>query len=178
MKEFFYKENGKLKKYYYCSLGCPEKYVESQFGKDIFRIGQQDSGICKRCCITLKMKFELNPTQEPETEDLEKIGKDIENVEILQTDVLITQPIEQKKKQEILQDKQVVYVIQCNDSTYYVGFTKDVNKAFKTHKWGNGSDYTKTRRPLTLVLSKEVSSLEEAKKVKRDLEIEYKIVKR
>ena len=177
MRENFYKDKrGILKRYFYCSLGCPEKYTEEQIGKEIFRIGQQDSGICRRCSETLKMKFEFKLIQQPETEVLEKLEKEIEIVKIFQDDDLVSQPEKQEKEKQVT--KNIVYVIQCNDGTYYVGVTKDLDKAFKMHKWGNGSSYTKARRPLTLVLSKEVSSLEEAKKVKRDLEIEYKIVKR
>ncbi|REB90832.1 GIY-YIG nuclease family protein, partial [Staphylococcus pseudintermedius] len=38
----------------------------------------------------------------------------------------------------------------CNDSTFYTGYTNDLEARIVKHNEGKGAKYTKTRRPFTL----------------------------
>lgn len=55
-----------------------------------------------------------------------------------------------------------IYILRCNDGTYYCGWTNDLEKRIKTHNSGKGSKYTKTRLPVELVYYEEFSTKEEA----------------
>jgi len=60
-------------------------------------------------------------------------------------------------------DKQLyVYILQCVDNTYYVGWTKDLLSRVKTHNEGQGAKYTFSRRPVKLVYSEEHECKSEA----------------
>lgn len=42
-----------------------------------------------------------------------------------------------------------VYILKCSDSTYYVGYTQDLNERIIRHEKGENT-YTKSRKPFTL----------------------------
>ena len=44
-----------------------------------------------------------------------------------------------------------VYVVECNDGTYYTGYTTDVELRITEHNDGTGARYTRGRRPVELV---------------------------
>jgi len=44
-----------------------------------------------------------------------------------------------------------VYVVECNDGTYYTGYTTDVERRITEHNDGTGARYTRGRRPVELV---------------------------
>ncbi len=48
-----------------------------------------------------------------------------------------------------------VYIVQCQDGTYYTGYTPDVDRRIKLHNDGKGARYTRGRRPVKLVWCKE-----------------------
>ncbi|HCR52720.1 TPA: hypothetical protein DIV48_03715 [Candidatus Kaiserbacteria bacterium] len=57
-----------------------------------------------------------------------------------------------------------VYILQCADTSLYVGCTNDLEKRLIQHnssKWG--AHYTKIRRPVTLVYSETFPTLKEAR---------------
>ncbi|WP_026688712.1 GIY-YIG nuclease family protein [Alteribacter aurantiacus] len=62
-----------------------------------------------------------------------------------------------------------VYILECNDGTYYTGYTTDVEKRLKTHERGLGAKYTRGRAPLKVVYEEAFSSKREA------LQGEYRI---
>ena len=64
---------------------------------------------------------------------------------------------------------QYVYILECRDSTYYTGYTTDVDKRLKTHNLGKGAKYTRPRRPSKLVYVRACESKSKA------LKLEYKI---
>lgn len=64
---------------------------------------------------------------------------------------------------------QYVYILECSDSTYYTGYTTDVDQRLETHNLGKGAKYTRCRRPCRLVYYKVCESKSEA------LKLEYKI---
>ena len=55
-----------------------------------------------------------------------------------------------------------VYIVECSDGTYYTGYTPDIEKRIKLHNSGRGAKYTRDRRPLSLVWSKEYKYFKKA----------------
>jgi len=62
-----------------------------------------------------------------------------------------------------------VYVLRCNDDTYYTGHTSDLAERLRRHSDGRGAAYTANRLPVTLVHSEELPSLESAAARERQL---------
>lgn len=57
-----------------------------------------------------------------------------------------------------------VYILECADTTYYVGSTNNLEKRIKEHNTSkNGAHYTKIRRPVTLKYSEEYTTYKEAR---------------
>lgn len=49
-----------------------------------------------------------------------------------------------------------VYILKCNDETLYTGITTDLERRIREHNDSKlGAKYTKARRPVELVYSKE-----------------------
>jgi putative endonuclease len=46
-----------------------------------------------------------------------------------------------------------VYIIECNDGSFYTGITNDLDKRIIAHNAGRASKYTKSRRPVRLCYS-------------------------
>ena len=44
-----------------------------------------------------------------------------------------------------------VYILRCNDDTFYTGMAKDVKARLKQHNLGRGAAYTRSRRPALLL---------------------------
>jgi putative endonuclease len=44
-----------------------------------------------------------------------------------------------------------VYIVECDDGTYYTGYTTDVGRRVAEHNDGTGAKYTRGRRPVELV---------------------------
>jgi putative endonuclease len=57
-----------------------------------------------------------------------------------------------------------VYILRCIDGSYYVGVTTDVKDRVKEHNAGQGSGFTKKRRPVELMYSEEHESYAGARK--------------
>ena len=58
-----------------------------------------------------------------------------------------------------------LYVVRCVDSTLYTGITTDVDRRVREHNASRrGAKYTRTRRPVELVWTKEYKSRSEAQK--------------
>ena len=55
-----------------------------------------------------------------------------------------------------------VYIVQCQDGTYYTGYTPDLENRLKSHNNGKGAKYTRDRRPVKLVWSKEYKYFKKA----------------
>lgn len=62
-----------------------------------------------------------------------------------------------------------VYIIECKDTLFYTGITKDLERRVKEHNSGNGCRFTKYRAPVKLVHSEKVKSRPQA--LKREAEI-------
>ena len=58
-----------------------------------------------------------------------------------------------------------LYVVRCADSTLYTGITTDVDRRVREHNASKrGAKYTRTRRPVELVWTREYKSRSEAQK--------------
>ncbi len=56
-----------------------------------------------------------------------------------------------------------VYILECNDKSYYVGVTNDIDRRFAEHQYGNNlKSYTFKRRPLKLVFVEEFHDINQA----------------
>ena len=61
------------------------------------------------------------------------------------------------------------YMLQCNDSSYYVGHTDDLGKRLGEHRAGEGCLYTRPRLPVKLVWAEQFLTREEAKAAEAQL---------
>ena len=55
-----------------------------------------------------------------------------------------------------------LYVVECADGTLYTGYATDVARRVETHNAGKGAKYTRSRRPVLLVYSREFESKHDA----------------
>jgi putative endonuclease len=62
-----------------------------------------------------------------------------------------------------------VYVILCEDGSFYTGYTKNLDARMKLHVKGKGARYTRIHRPKKLVYFEEFNSRAEAMKRERKL---------
>ena len=63
-----------------------------------------------------------------------------------------------------------VYMVRCNDGTYYTGYTKNLENRIALHKSGKGAKYVRNKLPAELVYAKKYryykSALNEEKRIK------------
>ncbi|MCP8313552.1 MAG: GIY-YIG nuclease family protein [archaeon] len=62
-----------------------------------------------------------------------------------------------------------VYILLCEDDSYYTGYGTDVKCRFKQHKKGRGARYTRMHKPKKIVYIEEFDS--RSKAIKREREI-------
>jgi len=55
-----------------------------------------------------------------------------------------------------------VYILQCNDGSFYTGSTIDVDRRLAEHQQGNGANYTRKRLPVRLVYYEEYERIDDA----------------
>lgn len=55
-----------------------------------------------------------------------------------------------------------VYILRCNDSSLYTGWTVDLTRRINMHNSGKASKYTCSRRPVELVYFEELPDKREA----------------
>jgi predicted GIY-YIG superfamily endonuclease len=55
-----------------------------------------------------------------------------------------------------------VYILRCRDGSYYVGSTTNLERRLAEHRAGTYDGYTSTRLPITLVLSYETTTRDQA----------------
>ena len=58
---------------------------------------------------------------------------------------------EKKKNKAKSKEKWFLYILECNDQTFYTGITNNLERRFKMHNAGKASRYTRTRRPVKLL---------------------------
>ena len=62
-----------------------------------------------------------------------------------------------------------VYIVTCSDGTLYTGVTNNLCTRINKHNLGQGSKYTRGRRPVTLAYYEQLSGSSEA--LKREIQI-------
>ena len=62
-----------------------------------------------------------------------------------------------------------VYIVECADSSYYIGITTDLQRRLSMHNAGTASRYTRTRRPVRYRYAEARGSQSEA--LKREFEL-------
>ena len=55
-----------------------------------------------------------------------------------------------------------IYILECCDSSYYVGSTKDLKRRLSQHQDGIGANYTTKRLPVKLVYREEYDRVADA----------------
>jgi len=55
-----------------------------------------------------------------------------------------------------------VYILHCNDGTYYTGYTNNLGNRIKEHNSGHGAKYLRGKRPVVLVYTKEYNYFKRA----------------
>jgi predicted GIY-YIG superfamily endonuclease len=50
-------------------------------------------------------------------------------------------------------DKWSLYILKCNDGSFYTGITNDIERRLKMHQEGKASRYTRTRGPVEMLYS-------------------------
>jgi len=61
--------------------------------------------------------------------------------------------------------KWFVYLLECDDGTFYTGITNDLEARIDTHNEGKGAKYTRGRTPVKLKIYFEFEDRSEASKV-------------
>ena len=75
-------------------------------------------------------------------------------------------------------DSWFVYMVRCSDNSLYTGITTDVARRVLEHnESGKGAKYTRARRPVCLVFSKECKSQSEALKEECQIKLFSKLKK-
>jgi len=62
-----------------------------------------------------------------------------------------------------------VYVLFCEDGSYYTGYAKDIDLRVQQHMRGIGARYTRMHRPRRLVYIEEFDTIGEAMKREREI---------
>ena len=73
------------------------------------------------------------------------------------------------KKHEREKKSYYVYLLLCDDGSYYTGYTNDVGSRFQRHRKGLGARYTRIRKPDRVVYVEEFST--RAAAIRREREI-------
>lgn len=55
-----------------------------------------------------------------------------------------------------------VYILKCNDDSYYTGITNDLDKRLSDHSRGKGAKYTRGRAPYEVVYKEYLTNRSEA----------------
>ncbi len=62
-----------------------------------------------------------------------------------------------------------VYILKCNDESFYVRFTTDLKKRIQDHQSGDGAQYTRSRLPVKLVYSEKYIKQNDAEDRERQI---------
>lgn len=183
IRNYFYKHEGKTLKYVYCIRGCNEPYKQEQIGSDIEKISNIGY-ICRKCLNELNLSddstIKTNNEEVTRITELENESYKEDSIKEVELPKHKQEEIELPKQEENEQlkenkDKFFAYKVLCSDGTYYCGTTSNIDTAIKNHNWGSGSVYTKTRRPVKLIVCKKAESLEDAKKIRHELQNETNV---
>lgn len=66
--------------------------------------------------------------------------------------------------------KGFMYILLCDNETYYVGSTIDLEKRFDQHLRGKGANYTKENAPIEIVYFEEFEKVQDAFKREKQIQ--------
>ena len=55
-----------------------------------------------------------------------------------------------------------VYILRCSDDSFYTGSTIDLARRIEEHNLGLGTNFTRTRRPVSLAFAEEIDRVDDA----------------
>lgn len=70
-------------------------------------------------------------------------------------------------------DSWFVYILLCEDGSFYKGMTKDLYRRFYEHYTGIGAEWTKTHKPVKVIHYEKFNTQEEARKREEELKSGY-----
>jgi putative endonuclease len=62
-----------------------------------------------------------------------------------------------------------VYILACEDGTFYTGYTRDVEARMNLHKLGRGAKYLRTHKPEKIVYLEKFNARSDAMKREREI---------
>ena len=62
-----------------------------------------------------------------------------------------------------------IYILLCEDGSFYTGVSNNLKQRFQTHLSGKGGHYTKSHKPVKLIYQEKFNTKSEA--LKREIEI-------
>jgi len=62
-----------------------------------------------------------------------------------------------------------VYILHCDDGSYYTGYTRDLTSRLERHRKGHGARYTRMRKPKTIVYFEKLRTRKAAMKRERQI---------
>jgi len=62
-----------------------------------------------------------------------------------------------------------VYMLICEDKSFYLGSTNDVSKRFLAHQSGRGASYTRSHKPVKVVYTEELADKSSALRREHEL---------
>ena len=62
-----------------------------------------------------------------------------------------------------------LYILECNNSSYYTGVTTDIPKRINLHNSGKGAKYTRSHRPVKLVYYEMYDTESEARRREQEI---------
>ncbi len=69
--------------------------------------------------------------------------------------------------------KWFLYVLLCNDDSFYIGITNDIYRRYYEHKTGQGAKWTKAHKPIKVIHFEEFDTQQEAAKREKELKTGY-----
>lgn len=64
----------------------------------------------------------------------------------------------------MINKKFFTYILECSDSSYYTGWTDNLEKRLDSHNKGKGAKYTRSRLPVKIIYYEIFSSKQDAMK--------------
>lgn len=59
-------------------------------------------------------------------------------------------------------NEHLFYVLECNDGSYYAGYTNDLEKRIRVHNEGKGAKYTRAKLPVRCIYKESFETKREA----------------
>jgi predicted GIY-YIG superfamily endonuclease len=74
----------------------------------------------------------------------------------------VMQEKKNRRRKRIPEDPWLLYILECNDRSFYTGVTNNLERRLKAHETGRASRFTRSRLPVRLVYSESCPGRTEA----------------